>query len=72
MFLYWTNKHKYYKVFEQQTLFGTVDIVCVWGRISGNLGGYKIIPCQNQEQVVETINQITKKRQSRGYTLKSL
>lgn len=67
MFLYWTNKHKYYKLFEQQTLFNTIDVICVWGRIGGNLGNYKVIPCKNEEEVEKTIEQITKKRLSRGY-----
>ena len=39
MVLYWTKENKYYKLFEQATLFGTIDVVCVWGRIGGNLGG---------------------------------
>ena len=67
MFLYWTNKHKYYKLFEQQTLFNTIDVICVWGQIGGNLGNYKVIPCKNKEEVKKTIEQIAKKRLSRGY-----
>jgi len=67
MFLYWTNQHKYYKLFEQKTLFNTIDVICVWGRIGGNLGNYKIIPCKNEEEVTKTVEKITKKRLSRGY-----
>ena len=67
MFLYWTNNHKYYKLFEQKTLFNTIDVICVWGRIGGNLGNYKIIACENKEEVAKIIEQITKKRLSRGY-----
>ncbi len=67
MFLYWTNQHKYYKLFKQQTLFGTIDVICVWGSIGGNLGNYKVIPCKNKAAVKKTIEQITKKRLSRGY-----
>jgi len=69
MFLYWTNNHKYYKLFEQKTLFNTIDVICVWGRIGGNLGNYKVIPCKNEEEVTKTVEQITKKRLSRGYKL---
>lgn len=72
MFLYWTNKHKYYKLFEQKTLFGTIDIICVWGRIGGNLGNYKIITCENEEEVDKTIEQVKKTRLSRGYILCSI
>jgi len=67
MFLYWTNQHKYYKLFEQKTLFNTIDVICIWGRIGGNLGNYKIITCENAEEVDKTIEQIAKKRLSRGY-----
>lgn len=67
MFLYWTNQHKYYKLFEQKTLFNTIDVICVWGRIGGNLGNYKVIPCKNEEEVTKIIEQITKKRFSRDY-----
>lgn len=69
MFLYWTNKHKYYKLFEQQTLFGTVDIICVWGRVGGNFGNYKIITCKNAEEANKAIDQVKKTRLSKGYIL---
>ena len=67
MFLYWTNQHKYYKLFEQKTLFNTTDIICVWGRTGGNLGNYKVIPCKNKEEVAKTVEQIKRTRLSRGY-----
>lgn len=69
MQLYWTKQNKYYKLIEQRTLFGTIDVVCVWGRIGGNLGGYKIIPCSTSEEVDQIIDQVKKKRQYRGYFL---
>ena len=67
MVLYWTKENKYYKLFEQETLFGTVDIICVWGRIGSNLGGCKIISCDNDADVELTVNSIKKRRQHRGY-----
>ena len=67
MTLYWTKENKYYKLFEQATLFGTIDVVCVWGRIGGNLGGYKVISCDNDQDVELTIDSIKKRRQYRGY-----
>ena len=69
MSLYWTKHNKYYKLIEQRTLFGTIDVVCVWGRIGGNLGGYKIIPCSDVEEVEQTIAQIKTRRKYRGYEL---
>ena len=69
MHLYWTKKSKYYKLIEQSTLFGTIDVVCVWGRIGGNLGGYKIIPCSTAKAVDQIIDQISTRRKYRGYEL---
>ena len=69
MSLYWTKKSKYYKLIEQSTLFGTIDVVCVWGRIGGNLGGYKIIPCATAEEVDQIIDQIRTRRKYRGYKI---
>ena len=67
MVLYWTKENKYYKLFEQATLFGTIDVVCVWGRIGGNLGGYKVISCDTDQDVDLTVNSIKKRRKHRGY-----
>ena len=67
MVLYWTKENKYYKLFEQATLFGTIDVVCVWGRIGGNLGGYKVISCDTDQDVELTVNSIKKRRKYRGY-----
>ena len=67
MVLYWTKENKYYKLFEQATLFGTIDIICVWGRIGGNLGGYKVISCDTDQDVELTVNSIKKRRKHRGY-----
>ena len=67
MTLYWTKDNKYYKLFEQATLFGTIDVVCVWGMIGGNLGGYKVISCDTDQDVELTVNSIKKRRKHRGY-----
>jgi len=67
MNLLWTKEYRYYKVLLQATLFGTIDVVCVWGRIGGNLGGYKVISCDTDQDVELTINSIKKRRQHRGY-----
>ena len=69
MTLYWTKGNKYYKLFEQNTLFGTIDVICVWGRIGGSLGGYKVVPCEGEEDMAFIIDSIRKRRKYRGYTL---
>jgi len=69
MALHWTKGNKYYKLFEQPTLFGTTDVICVWGRIGGNLGGYKIILCDTEDEVKLTLESVRKRRLSRGYEI---
>jgi hypothetical protein len=44
---FWIKENRYYKIIFQSTLFGTMDIICAWGRIGGNLGNYKVIPSKN-------------------------
>ena len=69
MILYWTKDNKYYKLFEQPTLFGTTDVVCVWGRVGGNLGGYKVIPCDTEQELDATVEEVKKRRLYRGYQI---
>ena len=69
MNLLWTKENKYYKILLQATLFGTIDIICVWGRIGGKLGGYKIVPCEGEENMAFVIDSIKKRRKYRGYTI---
>lgn len=66
MTLYWKKEKKYYKLFEQPTLFGTTDVVCVWGQVGGKLGGYKIISCDSEEDMITIIDSIKKRRKYRG------
>ena len=42
MNLFWIKENRYYKIIFQPTLFGRTDVICVWGRIGGNLGNYKL------------------------------
>jgi len=69
MTLYWTKENKYYKCFEQPTLFGTIDVVCVWGRVGGNLGGYKVIPCDTEHELEIIVEEVKKRRLYRGYQI---
>lgn len=64
----WRNGTKYYKLLLQPDLFGGTNIVCIWGRLGTNNGGYKIILCKSYEEVKNTITSIQKRRKYRGYT----
>ena len=68
MTLHWEKEKRYYKLLFQSTLFGTMDVICVWGSIGGNLGGYKIISCDTEKDVELSVNNIKKRRKYRSYT----
>lgn len=65
--LFWTNQHKYYKIMLQPSLFGNTDVILIWGRIGGNLGGYKVVFCNSSEETELVIKQIKQRRKYRGY-----
>jgi len=67
MTLSWTKDNRYYKLLFQPTLFGTTDVIRIWGRIGSNLGGYKITSCDSKEDVITIIDSIKKRRKYRGY-----
>jgi predicted DNA-binding WGR domain protein len=67
MTLSWTKDNRYYKLLFQPTLFGTTDVIRIWGRIGSNLGGYKIISCDGEEDIVTIVDRIKKRRKYRGY-----
>ena len=67
--LFWTKENKYYKIIFQPTLFGRMDVICVWGRIGGNLGNYKVISSRDSQDIELIIEDIKKRRKKRGYRL---
>ena len=67
MTLSWTKDNRYYKLLFQPTLFGTTDVIRIWGRIGSNLGGYKTISCDSEEDMITIIDSIKKRRKYRGY-----
>ncbi len=64
---YWKKDTKYYKLVFQKDLFGGTSIVCVWGRENTNLGGYKIVLCETDNDVDVAVDTIKKRRKYRGY-----
>ena len=67
--LFWIKNNRYYKIIFQPTLFGTIDIICAWGRIGGNLGNYKVVSSKNEQDIEFIIDVIKKRRRQRGYRL---
>lgn len=69
MNLSWKKNTKYYKLLFQANLFGTMDIICMWGRMGSKLGGYKVVSCESKEDMAFIIDSVKKRRKYRGYTL---
>ncbi|MGL5713040.1 MAG: WGR domain-containing protein [Paraclostridium sp.] len=69
MSLFWIKNNRYYKIIFQPTLFGTIDIICSWGRIGGNLGNYKVVSSKDKQDIELIIDTIKKRRRQRGYKL---
>lgn len=69
MSLFWIKNNSYYKIIFQPTLFGTIDIICSWGRIGGNLGNYKVVSSKDKQDIELIIDTIKKRRRQRGYKL---
>ena len=69
MQLFWIKENRYYKIIFQPTLFGTMDVICAWGRIGGNLGNYKVVASKDEQDIELIIDSIKKRRRQRGYRL---
>lgn len=67
MLLSWEKGEKYYKLRVEKNIFGSLDVICYWGRFNTKLGGYKIVSCNSYSQVKQVICFIKRKRRSRGY-----
>lgn len=67
--LFWIKNNRYYKIIFQPTLFGTIDVICTWGRIGGNLGNYKVVSSKDNQDMELIIDTIKKRRRHRGYRL---
>ena len=62
MSLFWIKENRYYRIIFQPTLFGTIDIICAWGRIGGNLGNYKVIASKDEQDMASIVDAVKKRR----------
>ena len=69
MNLFWIKENRYYRIIFQPTLFGTIDIICAWGRIGGNLGNYKVVASKDEQDIASIVDAVKKRRKQRGYRL---
>lgn len=63
----WESQTRYYCAQLQQDIFGHWCIVCCWGGRFNRLGNRKTLYIDNLDEVEQTIQQIAKRRESRGY-----
>jgi predicted DNA-binding WGR domain protein len=69
MLLSWLKGYKFYNVQLQTNLFGGTSVVCSWGSLNSKRGSRKIILCENELDVKNTLQAIKKRRRARGYKL---
>lgn len=69
MLLHWLKNSRFYNVQLQANLFGGVSVVCSWGSVNSKRGGHKIIICNNESDVENTLQSIKKRRKARGYKI---
>jgi len=60
MLLSWLKDRRFYNVQLQANLFGGISVVCSWGGIDNKRGSYKIIFCNNELEVENTLQTIKK------------
>ena len=64
------KKDRYYYVYLQPTFFeNETDMVCSWGVYHNNRGGRRIIVCKSKNEIDSHLDQIIKRRTSRGYQI---
>lgn len=68
---FWLNKEKsrYYVVSVEEQLPNAITLNYAWGSCNSNRGGKKNIFVQSQEEAEKRINDLLKRRKSRGYQL---
>lgn len=67
----WLNheKSRYYTIAVQKTLFNEILLKYSWGGCNSNRGGKKNLLVETEQDAQKFINQMMKRRKSRGYEL---
>lgn len=60
---------RYYRTFEQRTLFGFASLVCCWGSLTSRLGNFKVIHCDDSADLHQALLTIYKTRKAHGYMI---
>jgi len=62
------SSNRYYNIRICKNLFGNKSIICSYGSIYSNHGNIKIIECATEEELKKKLDEIMKRRITRGYT----
>lgn len=65
----WQSESRYYTVEILQDLFGEWSLRASWGGLGGRRGNIQVKHMPNYASAIAAMNQITKRRQVRGYQL---
>ncbi len=63
------GRDRYYTAILQKDLFGDWLLTCVWGSLKSRLGNYKHIHFANPLEATIYLDELSKKRASRGYDI---
>ena len=63
------GRERFYQVVLQKDLLGDWSLTCSWGSLHSRLGNYKHHAFGTQNEALELIEKITKRRMARGYEL---
>ncbi len=69
MLLSWSKNNRFYNAQLQASFFGGISIFCRWGSIYKKGATYKIIYCDNEQDIDNALQVIAKRRRARGYKL---
>lgn len=65
---FWRKGNRFYVVEVLQDLFGNWAVKRMWGSISTNRGNTKTIEAANYEHALKLLDEVEKRRKTRGYT----
>ncbi|MBL8303064.1 MAG: WGR domain-containing protein [Ideonella sp.] len=63
----WTTATRYYTLRIQQNLFGTWELLKVWGGRRSRHGRHQVVPAETREEAVNLLESECRRRVQRGY-----
>ena len=67
----WLGHSRYYNLYIQPNLFGTISVIKTWGSRVSNRTGHQIITCNSMSEAIKILQQVSLRRYKREYTIMS-